>query len=300
METISKKELSSRVNNIKNKVSHINDIMLKNNEELDKKYEFAQSIGVKKDESSQNSEIIDGLSKYIKKTDEIINMLDTEEDNDDQKEEYKILSNMLYLDDVRLRSISELVEENNEIAVREYINKIANKANELIREEEIRSIDNDIMKLSKINFVEKITGKAKLKRALIENYSLKRVETMNKKYVPEGKSILEIVNIAKNSGFKSDTLDDFIHKLADEYELGDMIENSLAVIEKEKIPFFYNKQYMTKLNALNASLQNDITVSKKKRRKEKVSEINISNEALKNDVLTLELLNFNNVIDEVI
>ncbi len=298
METISKKDLSNRVSNIKNRVSQINDSILKNNEDLDKKYKFAESIGIKKDESSRNNEIIDGLSKYIEKTDEIIHMLDLE--GDEEKEEYKILSNMIYLDDVRLRSICELVEENKEMAIREYINKIANKANELIREEEIKSIDSNITKLSKVNFVEKITGKAKLKRALLENYNLKRVETMNKKYVPEGKSILEIVNITKNSGFKSDALDDFILKLSNEYELGDMIENSLAVIQKEKIPFFYNRQYMTKLNALNASLQNDITASKRKRRKEKISEIDVSNEALKNDILTLELLSFNNIIDEVI
>ncbi len=298
METISKKDLSNRVSNIKNRVFQINDSILKNNEDLDKKYKFAESIGIKKDESSRNNEIIDGLSKYIEKTDEIIHMLDLE--GDEEKEEYKILSNMIYLDDVRLRSICELVEENKEMAIREYINKIANKANELIREEEIKSIDSNITKLSKVNFVEKITGKAKLKRALLENYNLKRVETMNKKYVPEGKSILEIVNITKNSGFKSDALDDFILKLSNEYELGDMIENSLAVIQKEKIPFFYNRQYMTKLNALNASLQNDITASKRKRRKEKISEIDVSNEALKNDILTLELLSFNNIIDEVI
>lgn len=300
MENISKKDITFRMNNLKNRVSEINDKIIKNNEEMNSRYNFAKELGVKFDNiCNTNDEIINGLNTYIDKTDEIISKINNiqEEDID---QEYKILNNMLYLDDIKLKNINELIQENKELTTREYINKIADKANELIRNEEVKSIDISILKLSKkSSFIEKITGKDKIRKALLENYTLKRVETINKKYIPENKSILEIVNITKNCGYKSKALDEFIGKLANEYKFENLIENALITLDKEiKIPFFFNKEYYNKINSQNIAMLDRINENKKV--KAKVSEYKLYNDMLKKDVSTLELLNFNSIIEEVV
>lgn len=300
MENISKKDITFRMTNLKKRVSEINNKIIKNNEEMESRYNFAKKLGVKVDNiCSTNDEIIEGLKTYIDKTDEIISKIDTiQEDEVDQ--EYKILNNVLYLDDIKLKNISQLIQENKELSTREYINKIADRANDLIRNEEVKSIDANILKLSKkSSFIEKITGKDKVKRVLLENYTLKRVETINKKYIPENKSILEIVNITRNCGYKSQAIDLFITRLSEEYKFENLVENALITLEKEiKIPFFYNKEFVNKINTQNIAMLDRI--NENKRVKAKVSEYKMYNDMLMKDVSTLELLNLNNILDEVI
>lgn len=300
MENISKKDITFRMTNLKKRVSEINDKIIKNNEEMESRYNFAKKLGVKVDNiCSTNDEIIEGLKTYIDKTDEIISKIDTiQEDEADQ--EYKILNNVLYLDDIKLKNISQLIQENKELSTREYINKIADRANDLIRNEEVKSIDANILKLSKkSSFIEKITGKDKVKRVLLENYTLKRVETINKKYIPENKSILEIVNITRNCGYKSQAIDLFITRLSEEYKFENLVENALITLEKEiKIPFFYNKEFVNKINTQNIAMLDRI--NENKRVKSKISEYKMHNDMLMKDVSTLELLNLNNILDEVI
>lgn len=301
MENISKKEISFRMNNLKKRVTEINDKIIKNNEELDSRYSFAKQLGVKAENTcSTKEEVIEGLKLYIDKTDEIISRLnDLDEENAD--EEYKILNNMLYLDDIKLKNITQLVQENKELTTREYINKIAEKANDLIREEEISDIDANILKLSKkLTFLDKITGKHKIKKALLENYNLKRVETINKKYIPDNKSLLEIVNITKNCGYNSEKLTQFITALSEEYNFGNLVENALISLQKQaKIPFFFNREFYDKINAENTVMLDRI--NDKKKVKNKASEKDMYNDLLLNDVSTLELLNFGKIInDEVV
>ena len=300
MENISKNDISFRLENLKIRVKKINEIIKKNNDELKNKYNFAKNIGISIDiEKELNNDVADELNKYIIKADQILLQLkdNSEKDIDD---EYKLLNNILYLDDIKLKNINELICENRDLKVREYINKIAQKANQLIRDEETKYLDSKIKELSKnINFFDKITGRAKNKKVLIENYNLKKVETLNKKYIPENKSILEIVNITKNCGYVSDKIDEFINKLSDEYELGDLINNSLAVIDTNtKIPFFFNKDFYNKINSENVVMLDRI--NEKKKNINKVNEIQMYSDMLKNDVSTLELLSYNNIIDEVI
>ncbi len=298
MENISKEEISFRIDKIKDRVEHINSIIEKNNSEFKSKYDFAKNIGIKIEEDNDN-EVIDGLNKYIDKANEILLKLN-DTDNDNIDEECKLLNNILYLDDIKLKNINELVDENRDLKMKEYINKIAGRANQLIREEELKYIDSKIKELSKkASIIDKITGRSKNKKVLLENYNLKRVEVINKKYIPENKSILEIVNITKNCGYNSKEIDDFILNLSNEYELGELINNSLAVIDnKVKIPFFYNKQFYQKINNENVVMLDRI--NDKKKNIKKICELKMYNDMLKNDVSTLELLNFNNVIDEVI
>lgn len=300
MENISKNDISFRLENLKIRVKKINEIIKKNNDELKNKYNFAKNIGISIDiEKELNNDVADELNKYIIKADQILLQLkdNSEKDIDD---EYKLLNNILYLDDIKLKNINELICENRDLKVREYINKIAQKANQLIRDEETKYLDSKIKELSKnINFFDKITGRAKNKKVLIENYNLKKVETLNKKYIPENKSILEIVNITKNCGYVSDKIDEFINKLSVEYELGDLINNSLAVIDTNtKIPFFFNKDFYNKINSENVVMLDRI--NEKKKNINKVNEIQMYSDMLKNDVSTLELLSYNNIIDEVI
>ena len=300
MENISKNDISFRLENLKIRVKKINEIIKKNNDELKNKYNFAKNIGISIDiEKELNNDVADELNKYIIKAEQILLQLkdNSEKDIDD---EYKLLNNILYLDDIKLKNINELVCENRDLKVREYINKIAQKANQLIRDEETKYLDSKIKELSKnINFFDKITGRAKNKKVLIENYNLKKVETLNKKYIPENKSILEIVNITKNCGYVSDKIDEFINKLSVEYELGDLINNSLAVIDTNtKIPFFFNKDFYNKINSENVVMLDRI--NEKKKNINKVNEIQMYSDMLKNDVSTLELLSYNNIIDEVI
>ena len=300
MENISKNDINFRLENLKIRVKKINEIIKKNNDELKNKYNFAKNIGISIDiEKELNNDVADELNKYIIKADQILLQLkgNSEKDIDD---EYKLLNNILYLDDIKLKNINELICENRDLKVREYINKIAQKANQLIRDEETKYLDSKIKELSKnINFFDKITGRAKNKKVLIENYNLKKVETLNKKYIPENKSILEIVNIIKNCGYTSDEIDNFIYRLSNEYELGDLVNNSLAVIDTNtKIPFFFNKDFYNKINSENVVMLDRI--NEKKKNINKVNEIQMYSDMLKNDVSTLELLSYNNIIDEVI
>ena len=300
MENISKNDISFRLENLKIRVKKINEIIKKNNDELKNKYNFAKNIGISIDiEKELNNDVADELNKYIIKADQILLQLKDNSEKDIY-DEYKLLNNILYLDDIKLKNINELVCENRDLKVREYINKIAQKANQLIRDEETKYLDSKIKELSKnINFFDKITGRAKNKKVLIENYNLKKVETLNKKYIPENKSILEIVNITKNCGYVSDKIDEFINKLSVEYELGDLINNSLAVIDTNtKIPFFFNKDFYNKINSENVVMLDRI--NEKKKNINKVNEIQMYSDMLKNDVSTLELLSYNNIIDEVI
>ena len=300
MENISKNDISFRLENLKTRVKKINEVIEKNNDDLKNKYNFAKDIGISIDvEKELNNDVMDELNKYITKADQILLQL---KDNSEKNinDEYKLLNNILYLDDIKLKNINELVCENRDLKVREYINKIAQRANQLIRDEETKYLDSKIKELSKnINIFDKITGRAKNKKVLLENYNLKKVETLNKKYIPENKSILEIVNIIKNCGYTSDEIDNFIYRLSNEYELGDLVNNSLLVIDnKVKIPLFFNREFYNKINSENVVMLDRI--NEKKKNINKVNEIKMYSDMLKNDVLTLELFNFDNIIDEVI
>ena len=299
MNNISINDISFRIEKIKTRVQKINETIVKNNDELKNKYNFAKNIGINIDqEKDSDNGIIYELNKYIDKANEILLQLSDNKEN--MEGEYKLLSNILYLDDIKLKNINELVCENRDLKVREYINKIAQRANQLIRDEETKYLDSKIKELSKnINIFDKITGRAKNKKVLLENYNLKKVETLNKKYIPENKSILEIVNITKNCGYTSDEIDNFIYRLSNEYELGDLVNNSLLVIDnKLKIPLFFNREFYNKINSENVVMLDRI--NEKKKNINKVNEIKMYSDMLKNDVLTLELFNFDNIIDEVI
>jgi hypothetical protein len=298
MENLSRNDISFRLGKIKGKVSEINKKIEKNNEEFGNRYNFAKNIGIKVENlSNTTDEVINGLNKYIEKVEQIISKYDNIEDSEDLNEEYKVLNNILYLDDIKLKNISELVNENKELTTREFINTFATKANDLIRNEEIKSIDSEIKKISKTNFIEKITGKYKIKKAMVENYNLKKIETMNKKYIPENKSLYEIVCITNNCGYKSKDIDNFIDCIVNEFKFEKPEAQALIKVEKEnKIPFFYNKELLNKLNIENANMLDKI--NNKKKTKEKLSEYKMYNDMLINDVSTLELFNFNN--EEVI
>lgn len=284
-------DIEYRIERMKNKVKGISEGLEEYKEKMDKNYTFAETIGVKPDDENPAEQIIYELNLYIEKIDEILNSIN-KEDEEVAKEQYNILNNMLYLDDLRFSTISELIEENNELTTKKYINKIANRANELIRLEEGKALDQKIAKLSKkSNLIEVITGKSKVKKAMLENYTLKRMELMDKNYVPEDKSVLEIVNITRNCGYNSDELNDFVAKISEQYQLGEMIENSLMVLNDSfKIPFFYNKEFVEKINDENNRMLNKIT--DKKIPKKVTSRIDNSSESLKHDIRTLELFSY--------
>lgn len=295
MENVSKKEIDFRINRLKEKVSNINSCINNSNEELDGRYNFAQKIGIKKDiEFKAENEAIDKLNNYIEKADEII----TKKDEIDE-EEYKELNSIISSDDSRLNNINELVKENKELKIKNFVNKIANKANELIRNEEKRQLDESIMRLSKTSLLDKITGRAKNKKVLVANYSLKREKVLNKMYIPGDKSILEIINITKNSGFKSEELDNFITTLADEYSIGELIENAIVPIDtkRNKIPFFYSRSYYDKINLENVELTYSINNKKENSVINKTKEYD---DILLDNVNNLELSKFEYKIDEVI
>lgn len=298
MENLSREDIDLRIDRLKNRVNGISLNLKKHNDELNKRYEFAEKLGVKKGENSSSHEVIEELEAYIKKADEIKSQLGeiTEENN----EQIKILNNILYLDDVRFGSINELIEESKELLNREYTNKIAQRANQLIRNEELRSIDKNIATLSKKpSFIDKLTGRDKIKSLMLENYSLKRNEVINKKYVPDNRSILEIVNITRNCGFKSAELEDFISKLSNKYELNDFVENSLVVVgNKNKIPLFKNKEYIQKLVIENNFMAEKLEENKKKTKT--FADFSFSNEVLKSNISSLELFGYNSIVDEVI
>ena len=298
MDNISKEDINFRLDKIKNKVNEINTKIEENNQKFETRYDFAKKIGIKVNSNNTNNEVSENLNKYVKKIDKLI-----EKYNDDEElkyiEEYKILNNMLYLDDIKLKNIKELISENESIETKEYINMFANKANDLIRQEEIKNLDSNIAKYSKISFFEKITGKAKIKKALIENCNLKKMETINKKYIPENKSLYEIVSITNNCGYKSNEIKQFIDSIVNEFKLEKPKESALMITQKkEKIPLFFNKEYLTKINFEYADLTDRINIKSKNRMK--TSEYKMFNDMLIKDVSTLELFNFNDVTNEVI
>ena len=298
MDNISKEDINFRLDKIKNKVNEINTKLAENTQKFETRYDFAKKIGIKVNSNNTNNEVSENLNKYVKKIDKLI-----EKYNDDEElkyiEEYKILNNMLYLDDIKLKNIKELISENESIETKEYINMFANKANDLIRQEEIKNLDSNIAKYSKISFFEKITGKAKIKKALIENCNLKKMETINKKYIPENKSLYEIVSITNNCGYKSNEIKQFIDSIVNEFKLEKPKESALMITQKkEKIPLFFNKEYLTKINFENADMTDRI--NKKSKNRMKTSEYKMFNDMLIKDVSTLEVFNFNDVTNEVI
>lgn len=299
MENISKKDLSFRLDKLKDKATKINENILKNNDEFITKYNFAQNIGIKVEElKDTNDKVLDKLNDYISKLDEIIQKYDQKLEDEENIEEYKLLNNILYLDDIKLKNINELINENNELKLKQYINLIASRANDLIREEELKQIDSNINKYSKVSILDKLTGKTKIKKAMLENYNLKRLEVINKKYIPENKSLYEIVSITNNCGYKSDAIDSFVKSIVAEYELGELNVNALTITDNDKkIPFFFNRDFLNTINAENTTMLDRINSNKNV--KPKVSEYKMYNEMLLNDISTLELLNFNNVIEEV-
>ena len=289
MDNVSKEDINFRLDKIKNKVNEINTKIEENNQKFETRYDFAKKIGIKVNSNNTNNEVSENLNKYVKKIDKLI-----EKYNDDEElkyiEEYKILNNMLYLDDIKLKNIKGLISENE---------SIENKANDLIRQEEIKNLDSNIAKYSKISFFEKITGKAKIKKALIENCNLKKMETINKKYIPENKSLYEIVSITNNCGYKSNEIKQFIDSIVNEFKLEKPKESALMITQKkEKIPLFFNKEYLTKINFENADMTDRI--NKKSKNRMKTSEYKMFNDMLIKDVSTLELFNFNDVTNEVI
>ncbi len=298
MENISKNDINFRLDKIKNKATEINNKIEKNDEELATRYNFAKDIGINIDIlNTTTEEVKQGLNMYIKKVDNILERYKNN-DNNDYMEEYKLLNNMLYLDDIKLKNVSELVNEDKDIKTRKYINIIATKANDLIRQEEIKSLDLKINKYSKINFIEKITGKAKIKKAMLENYSLKRVETVNKKYIPENKSLYEIVSIVNNCGYKSKEIDTFIDSIVNEFKFDKPTSQALVFSDNNKIPLFHSKEFLNKINAQNAEMLDRI--NNKNNNTNKISNDEKYDDLLKNDISTLELFNFNNIIEEVI
>lgn len=299
MENLSREDIILRIEKLRNRVNELSLGLKKYKDELDVRYKFAEELGIKKEENSSTQEIIDELESYVNKANEIKEKFNSKElDNED--EQVKILNNILYLDDVRFGSINELIEESKELSNKQYTNKIAQRANQLIRNEELRCMDEKITELSrKPSFIDKITGRDKLKRLLLENYSLRRNEVVNKKYIPEDRSILEIINITKNCGFKSEDIEEFISRISSKYKLDALVENSLVPLQKKnKIPFFSNKEYMQKLVIENNTMMERLEENRKKTKP--FTEFTFSNEVLKNNILSLELFGYNNIINEVI
>ena len=283
MENISVEDINFRLNKLKEKKNQ-------------NRFSFAKDLGIRVDIlSNEINEVKDELDKYSQTLDSIMQKYDSVEEGSIEENEYKLLSNMLYSDDAKLKNIGEMLEDNIELTTREYINLFANKANELIRKEELKDIDMNVIKLSKISLLEKLTGKAKIKRALIENYNLKRVETINKKYVPSNRSLYEIISITNNCGYKSKDLDFFVNRVVEEFKLDNPQNNAIAVIQdKKKIPFFFSKELFNRLNAENTNLADNINRNKKQQ--EKLSEYSVYREMLKNGVETLELFKFEEVV----
>ena len=285
MENISVEDINFRLNKLKENVSKINIKIEENDKKNQDRFSFAKDLGIRVDILyNEINEVKDELDKYSQTLDSIMQKYDCVSEDSIEENEYKLLSNMLYSDDAKLKNIGEMLEDNIELTTKEYINLFANKANELIRKEELKDIDMNVIKLSKINFIEKLTGKAKIKRALIENYNLKSLKTINHKYVPSNRSLYE-----------SKDIDYFVNRVVEEFKLDNPENNAIAVIQdKKKIPFFFSKELLNKLNAENTNLANDLNRNKNKQ--EKLSEYSIYREMLKNGVETLELFKFEEVV----
>ena len=149
-----------------------------------------------------------------------------------------------------------------------------------------------------MSFLDKITGKIKIKKAILENYNLKRIEVINKKYIPDNKSLYEIVSITNNCGYKSDSIDSFINSIVKEYELGEIGVTAMTVENNnKKVPFFFNREFLNSINAENTTMLDRINTNKKVI--PKVSEYKMYNDMLLNDVSTLELLSYNYINEEV-
>ena len=297
MENISVEDINFRLNKLKENVSKINIKIEENDKKNQDRFSFAKDLGIRVDIlSNEINEVKDELDKYSQTLDSIMQKYDCASEDSIEENEYKLLSNMLYSDDAKLKNIGEMIEDNIELTTKEYINLFANKANELIRKEELKDIDMNVIKLSKINFIEKLTGKAKIKRALIENYNLKRLKTINKNYIPEDKSLYEIVSIVNNCGYKSDNIDMFINRVVDEFKLDNPKDTAIATIfnNKVKIPFFFDKELFSKINTENTELAE--LLNKNKKFEGKVSNYSIYREMLKNGVETLELFKFEEVV----
>ena len=295
MENISVEDINFRLNKLKENVSKINNKIEKNNLKNENRFAFAKDLGIRVDIlSNETKEVKDNLEKYNEHIDKLLNKYKNLDDEDVQDEEYKLLNNILFQDDAKLKNINEMIEDNIELTTKEYINLFANKANELIRKEEIKSIDRNVVNLSKISFLDKLTGKAKIKRAMIENYNLKRIDTINKKYIPENKSLYEIVSITNNCGYKSSDIDSFVSRIVEEFKLDKPNSNAIAVIQNNKIPFFFNKELLSKINAENSQLET--MLNDKKKQQVNMSEYSIYRDMLKNGVETLELFKFEEVI----
>ncbi len=297
MENISVEDINFRLNKLKENVSKINIKIEENDKKNQNRFSFAKDLGIRVDIlSNEINEVKDELDKYSQTIDNIIQKYETIADDCVEENEYKLLNNMLSSDDASLKIINEMIEDNIELTTKEYINLFANKANELIRIEELKSIDMQVIKLSKISFLDKLTGKSKIKKAMIENCNLKRVQTINKNYIPEDKSLYEIVSIVNNCGYKSDNIDMFINRVVDEFKLDNPKDTAIATIfnNKVKIPFFFDKELFSKINTENTELAE--LLNKNKKFEGKVSNYSIYREMLKNGVETLELFKFEEVV----
>ena len=297
MENISVEDISFRLNKLKENVSKINLKIEENDKKNNDRFSFAKDLGIRVDIlSNEINEVKDELDKYSQTIDNIIQKYETIDDDCVEENEYKLLNNMLSSDDASLKIINEMIEDNIELTTKEYINLFANKANELIRIEELKSIDMQVIKLSKISFLDKLTGKSKIKKAMIENFNLKRVQTINKNYIPEDKSLYEIVSIVNNCGYKSDNIDMFINRVVDEFKLDNPKDTAIATIfnNKVKIPFFFDKELFSKINTENTELAE--LLNKNKKFEGKVSNYSIYRDMLKNGVETLELFKFEEVV----
>ena len=297
MENISVEDINFRLNKLKENVSKINIKIEENDKKNNDRFSFAKDLGIRVDIlSNEINEVKDELDKYSQTIDNIIQKYETIADDCVEENEYKLLNNMLSSDDASLKIINEMIEDNIELTTKEYINLFANKANELIRIEELKSIDMQVIKLSKISFLDKLTGKSKIKKAMIENCNLKRVQTINKNYIPEDKSLYEIVSIVNNCGYKSDNIDMFINRVVDEFKLDNPKDTAIATIfnNKVKIPFFFDKELFSKINTENTELAE--LLNKNKKFEGKVSNYSIYRDMLKNGGETLELFKFEEVV----
>ena len=297
MENISVEDINFRLNKLKENVSKINLKIEENDKKNNDRFSFAKDLGIRVDIlSNEINEVKDELDKYSQAIDNIIQKYETIDNDCVEENEYKLLNNMLSSDDASLKIINEMIEDNIELTTKEYINLFANKANELIRIEELKSIDMQVIKLSKISFLDKLTGKSKIKKAMIENCNLKRVQTINKNYIPEDKSLYEIVSIVNNCGYKSDNIDMFVNRVVDEFKLDNPKDTAIATIfdNKVKIPFFFDKELFSKINTENTELAE--LLNKNKKFEGKVSNYSIYRDMLKNGVETLELFKFEEVV----
>ena len=132
MENISVEDINFRLNKLKENVSKINVKIEENDKKNQNRFSFAKDLGIRVDIlSNEINEVKDELDKYSQTLDSIMQKYDSVEEGSIEENEYKLLSNMLYSDDAKLKNIGEMLEDNIDLTTREYINLFANKANEL-------------------------------------------------------------------------------------------------------------------------------------------------------------------------